>query len=305
MPDTMTDAKLTSVLGLFSLSLLALTGCLGLGEEEAEGTADQDTSDQDTSDQGTDADQEASENPDAAEEDTEEDSEASGQQAPGWSDVSEEMWSSMEAAESVDLTLTMPYSGERYVDEEFQDDLEIDAGDDITQRIYGALEGPAVFEEQAGAAETTYLLQDDLILVSGEDELEAAADLLRAEGIDPAQFEEELADQYIDYSEIVLADISIEMFISDVRALTRSAASGSMEAAEEERDGEEVWVYTDGTTELVVEADDEPRLLDFTLDLPDGTAEGSFSDWDSAEVPEEADTADILSQDELLELFTR
>ncbi|MDO5494009.1 MAG: hypothetical protein Q4F53_10430, partial [Nesterenkonia sp.] len=226
-------------------------------------------------------------------------------EVPEWYEVSADMWTTMESAESVDIDMTLPFSGEQHSDEEFRQDLDIDPGDDISQRIVGALDGRAVFEEKAGSSETTYLVQDDHLLVSGEDDLEASAEGLRAQGVDPDQFADDLAGRYVDYSEVVHAEISIDMFLTDVRSLTTSVGAG-LEGEADERDGEAVWVYTDGTDELVVRADeDEPVLLEFTVALDDGTAEGTLSDWDSAEIPDEVDESDILTLDEAVEIYSR
>lgn len=330
MEGTGSRGRMVKAAGVAGVVALALTGCVDLDAEDSDAEdsgaeqeavePDEDVTTEDTEDSEDSEDDATTEDPaeefteesteehgDPTETDTAEAEDGSGDaedEVPEWSAVTADMWSTMESADSVDLSMTMPFSGRQHTEEEFRQDLDIEAGDDISQRIYGAFDGPAIFEEQAGSQETTYLLQDELILVAGEDDLAASADALREQGIDPEDFEDDLAGKYVDYSEVVQTDISIGMFMTDVRSLVSGVGTG-LEAERGTRDGEDVWVYTDGSDELVVRAGDEPVLLEFTVSFDGGTAEGTLTDWDSAEVPEEVDEDDILSLDEAVDIYSR
>lgn len=271
--------RLLPAAGVLAAAALALSGCVSLGEEET------------------------AEDPSADGESTTEASQDASDEVPEWYEISSQLWAAMEAAESFEAEKTMPFSGEVHVEDEHQEEMEAEVGDPITQSFSGAAEGPAVFEEVLeGNHETTYHLQDDQVLMSGEDELELSSPHLQEVGIDPAQFEDDLAGRYVDFSAALTAGIDGRLFIDEVRA-GLAGVSSSLDARSEERDGEEVWIYREGRTELVVRAGEEPVLLDYSVELHNGTMEGSFSRWNTAEIPEEIDDSDILTAAEVEELY--
>lgn len=291
-------------LGIATAALLTLSACGGSGDEEPEGedqgaeeAADEsdeaETSDQDEA-EGASAEEDGDTDDAAAAEDADDTDAADVDEVPDWSEVTSLASAAMEEAESVSMQISAPYAG-AIMPNDPEEAGDVEVGDPMVQEVTGEIFGNATYVETIDGTETTFHFQGpETILISLEDELAAAEE----QGT-PIRFTADDVDgDYVDYSQELGGQINFVNFISETQAamLEFDAPEGEGDT----RDGEDVWVYTEGEDEAVLLADSEaplPLLLSF--DVNGETYEFQLSDWDSAEVPEDIDQDEIASQADL------
>ena len=309
--DVVAKKKL-QILSITTAALLALTACGDNGDEDSngedqdaeqnaegsEGDEEAETSDEeDTSDEDTEA-SEDSEDTDEGEDDaeddgTEEDS-ADAAGPPEWDELSTSAGDAIDAAESVDMHVTAPYAGAISPSAE-EDYADVEIGDTMTQHLVGEVHGNSTYTESVGDTETTYHFQGaNTILVTLEDEIAAAEE----QGNAVPFTAEDVDGDYVDYSEELGGQLNFAIFISETHAAMLEF--DAPEGEEDTRDGEDVWVYTEGDNEAVFLADeDAPLPVTLTIQAGGDTYEFEYSDWDSAEVPDDISDEEIASQADL------
>lgn len=244
-------------------------------------------------------DQSADENGAEGEEETAEQEE----QAPQLSEIEDQMWDSMESAESV--TMEADETALNDVDDEFSDYLT----DSDTVQISGALDG-SFTTIGAPDEEPLILMTEEGSYLQGR--MFSALILAELEGqvdVDPDELEAELDGLWVDFSDdldgddrLVLQDLIQESRESwddpeeDAEDALVSRSTLSEEGETEEREGETVWVYTDDQGgEIVVAADESaPYLLEIN-----GEDSVVFSEWDEVSEPDAPSEDEIVDQQEL------
>lgn len=231
---------------------------------------------------------------------------------PELSEIEESMWDAMEASESV--TMTVDFEG-------LPDDA---AGLDEIRQIYGEDVTTASIYGEIGSGATAMSFGDDPMLLVFDDEAYMSTDvmLLAMDQVADGPGGEEVADEFdqlraeldgawLDFSDDLGPDddaMSLTTILSEAREgwfegddddAPFDREELSQEGVYEERDGEDVWVYTDeGDAELVVTADAEnPRMISTTADGVTMT----LSDWDATEAPQPPASEEIIDEDELAE----
>lgn len=276
-----------------ALALLALTAC---GDSEDGEPEDQEQGAEETADQ---AETSQSEEEDDSQETTTEEAEdpeaADNDEVPSWDEVTTLASDAIDGAESVFMQISAPYGGA------LQPDMPdegggVELGDPMTQEITGEIFGNARYVENIGDAEsnTFHLQGPETVLFSLEDEIAAAEE----QGAQVPFTADDVDGDYIDYSEELGGAVSFAGFILEIEAAMLEFDSPEGEV--DSQDGEDVWRYTDGEDEAVFLADsDTPLPLLLSFEAGGETYEFTFSDWDSAEVPEDIDPDQIASDADL------
>lgn len=270
--------------GIFGVALLAVTACgdTDEGEEHPEDGAQEEMDPDGAEDQGDESDEIA------------EDEEEAGD-PPQIEEIADDIWATMENAESVTLDATMPFDSE-----DFEGMVDVEGAETIEQHYSGQIDGSALtFTEEAAGSEVEYITFDGETYLRGEHELEAFLEQYPGE-FEEDELREEFEGKWVEYTEFFPEGVSVHDWFDDFRGgFEESGGFGELEGTAEERDGEEVWVYTDENREFVVRAGEEPVLLSLYAENDDEVIEASFSDWDEAEEPEEPEEEDILTMEDL------
>lgn len=228
------------------------------------------------------------------------------QDVPALSEIEETMWDTMEASESVTITASPEDLGAAGLD-----NMGLGSGD-VT--FYGNIDGSAsgftfgdsdavvAFDEQAymSADYVFGIFGGAMAEQVGEQErqlIEAIADELQGYWVDQSgEYDPEVDPFGVD---LIISESRDQWFDSEDD--DPSSSEYGDEGTLEEHDGVDVWVYSEGDSELIVEADhDAPRILEATED--GGTI--TFSDWDSTEEPERPDEDLVIDEGEFDELLS-
>lgn len=219
--------------------------------------------------------------------------------APEISEISDEMWQSLSSQESLTLELTEPAT-EQFVQQQFG--VPMDGAGTITQTYSGAADGDGMtLTQEYDDLMTEYLTFSDVTYVTGEAEV-AAADRQNPD-VDVSAFEDELSGKHIDYGQFSVATIGD--LIDQMQGITSQGdALDGLEGEAETRDGEGLWVYGDGSREMVVTAGEEPALISLAYGDEGERTELAISERGSAAVPERPAEEDVLSVDEVRAIVT-
>ncbi|WP_147108082.1 hypothetical protein [Nesterenkonia populi] len=219
--------------------------------------------------------------------------------APVFGEVREEAFETSLAAESVTVEGEIE-AGEADVDELFG---EIDEGESGQLEITGDLDGTASqMSFSAGESSFTQVVVDGEEYFAGDE----FAQLLAAELNDDDEDEEEADSvssddvaEIIDDAWVQFPDAESVYSAQDVLTTWQEElADGEydeLEAEEDIRDGEDVWIYTEDDLSIVVAAGDEPLILE----ISDGANTYAFDEWNESEAPEAPE--DVITIDEILE----
>lgn len=260
--------------GVVLAALLALTGC-GAGGDSAAG-------------------EEASSGGPSASSTAED---ADVPEAPAYAEIEADLWDTMLQADSVTITGEMPRTflnpdgdGESRVAYEFTG--AVDGADSGFRRSSGGtvtsdarLVGEAYYEP----AEVPLR---NMSRILGDAELSDAA-LEEAEG------------RWVEWADFYgVEDRTTEVFLEDLRtALEGRDPLVTFDGETRTRDGEDVWVYSDGVFEAVVRPGEDPVLLSCVGDARDGAFELTFRDWNSSEEPGAPPEQKTMPRAELGELL--
>lgn len=225
---------------------------------------------------------------------------------PEFSEIEENIITSMESAESVSITMSAGIGGGVPVDMPF-------AGPDGEMMTFeGAIDGSSMALSIGASEEPMMIVLDEEVLMN----LNFIFTMMEQEiGIqftdnEDAMFgvPEDLRNSWIDLSEEMAGEqeeMNLSVFFEEMRSAWEDSsadgeASGPTGGVYEERDGEDVWVYKSADenedVEIVVEADrDQPRILSITAD--DGVM--TFSNWDDVDLPERPDEDQIRTEQEM------
>lgn len=218
---------------------------------------------------------------------------------PTFGEIHEEMWDAMLEAETVSLQGRVE-ADEANLDEIF-DELDDDA--EGTLHITGATDGSNSEMEFSAGDDYSFTLRsvDGSDYVRGEDFAELLIsslddDVVEAAGEDTIRGIVE--DRWVDLTAEGGAVPSVAELIEDMRDDIDSDDIAEITGELEERDGHEVYVYTDedGEDEIVVAAEGAPYLLELRLG---DDYQFTFSEWNEAETPEAPE--DALTDDELID----
>lgn len=302
--------RLMKVAGIGMAGLLALSACANVGgDDDAEDTEDgqeQAAEDQDADQDGEDADA------DPAEEEEDE--------IPLLGEIVEDSFAAMDEAESV--TLTGDGQGDILGDDfdDIEDDLDVDDDEDdddadeeldsLSMVVTGTVDGESTVLEMELDGMTIEMLQvGGTAYMSGE----AAVTALEAEGA-AAEFDldgiaDEVAGRWIDTGQAD-EDITIRGFLDSMQESYEEGGGEIPDDADTEGelteyDGQEAWHYTNGETDIYFAADPEaPYLLAVEgEDETDGPFEIALTDWNEAEVPEEPQGDELISESEFEEIL--
>lgn len=306
-PRHQMHSRLAKVAGVSMAGLLALSACASV---EGGGEADDDSQDQ------TEATGEETAEDEGVPEEEEAPEEA---EVPDFEDIADDVFDAMEAQDNVTLV------GRGAIwDEEFEDLTDEDI-EDVEQSFtaIGSLDGESThMEMEYGDQVMGILVTEGDAYMSGH----FVADIVHSEAVDYG--EEDMVDwealradlegTWVDMtSELGAGDaeeFSMGFLLEEMRESYEEGASGdddlfgdisrAPEGEADERDGEEVWVYAEDDTEIIVRADeDEPLLLSVnTVDEDGNDVEMAFQDWNESEV-EAPDSGDILSQSDFEEVL--
>ncbi|GAA3072388.1 MULTISPECIES: hypothetical protein [Actinomycetes] len=220
-------------------------------------------------------------------------------EVPSLGEIQDEMWETMLAAETVTIEGQVE-AGEADLDELFEQ-IDEDAVGDITitgaldgtdsEMSYAAGEGNTFTQRAVGGVE--YFRGEDFgaLLYGNLDDDVAAA-------VEPEFIEDLVADQWVEFSADGSASIfSAEDFLGIWQRELREEDTDAISGVRETRDGQEVYVYAqqDGETEYVVAADGQPHLLE----LRDEDSTYTFTDWNSADIPEEPEN--VITLDDIFD----
>ena len=277
-----------------AVALLALTACGDSGDGEPE---EQEQGAEESTDQN-----EASQNPeeddseDASTEEAEDPEAAENDEVPSWDEITTLASDAVDGTDSVSMQISAPYGGA--IQPDMPDESgDVEIGDQMTQEITGEIFGNARYVESLGGTDSTFHLQGpETVLFGLEDELAAAEEL----GTHIPFTADDVDGDYVDYSEQLGGSVNFAGFILEIDAAMLEF--DSPEGAVDSQDGEDVWRYTEGEDEAVFLADPEaPLPLLLSVEAGGETYEFQFSDWDSAEVPEDIDPEQIASDADLNE----
>lgn len=226
---------------------------------------------------------------------------------PALSEIEETMWDSMESSESVTI-IAAP------------EDLDADELEQMglqfnNATFYGNLDGSAsAFAFGEDEATDAVVVFGDEGYMSVDFMFSLFSGMMAGQAPDEEQelidgVASELEGYWIDQSEEYDPEndpFSVEAVLSEARdswfddtGEITSEAYGE-EGELDERDGEPVWIYSDGDSELVVEANpDAPRILEAT----EGEDSVTFSDWDSTEAPERPAGDEIIDEEDFDQLL--
>lgn len=268
---------------------------------------------------GDDADDDSQDQTEAAGEEASEEEAPEEAEVPEFEDLAEDMFDAMEAQDNV----TVVGSGAIW-DDEFEDLTDEDI-EDVEQRftVRGAMDGETSHMEMEYGSETmSILVAEGEAFMSGE----FVADIFRSEAeeygeedlVDWDALNADLEGTWVDMTGGMGAgdaeEFSVGFLLEEMREGYEEGTSDSddifgdmgnaPEGEADERDGEDVWVYAEDDTEVVVRADEEePLLLAVTAPDEDGNdAEMTFEDWNESEV-EAPDTSDVLSESDFEEIM--
>lgn len=234
---------------------------------------------------------------DATDLDDAEPGQQAGSAAPAFGEIRQEVFSSMLAADSVTITGQVE-AGEADLDELFEG---LDDGTAGELAISGALDGTnSEMSFSAGGSSFTQRAVEAQEYFHGEDFaslLVSELDDEVAELVDQEFVEETIGDSWVMFDDTEGAVFSAEEFITAWQSELSGEDVDAMSAEAEDRDGEQVWVYTadGGDSEFVVAADGEPYLLAIT----DEDSQYEFIDWNASESPEVPDS--VITLDEIFE----
>ncbi|GAA3284554.1 hypothetical protein [Nesterenkonia halobia] len=263
--------------GVVLAALLALTGC-GAGGDSASG-------------------EEASSGGPSAESSAEDADTPDVPEAPAYAEIETDLWDTMQQADSVAITGEMPGT---FLNSE--DDGEVR----LVYEFSGAVDG----------SDATYRAVRDETVISrarlvGDAYYEPAPILLGSlsravESTEiPERARDEAAGKWVEWEEEEgVESRTTERFLEHLRrALEGRDPLVTFDGETRTRDGEEVWVYSDGVFEVVVRPGEEPVLLSCVGDARDGTFELTFSDWNSSEGPGAPPEQKTMPRAELGELL--
>lgn len=242
------------------------------------------------------------------------------EEVPVFGDIEDTMWESMSEAESV--TISADISAETQEDAFGSAMVEQMLGADVSEiAVYGSLDGSGSamrFGEEDFVrvfdGDTAYMSADRVVaMMTGW----VGGDLGEEDQQAMEEFSDELEGQWLDYSDELsgddLDDFEVSGLLESMREsweeedgdespIQRSEISD--EGVHEERDGEDVWVYSGSEegAELVIAADhDRPYILEVT----DGSSAVELSGWDDTDAPERPDDSDLISEAELEDRFAQ
>ncbi|GAA1453584.1 hypothetical protein ACFP47_08945 [Nesterenkonia lacusekhoensis] len=292
--------RLMKAAGVGMAGLLALSACASVeGGDDAE-------------DDGQDQTEAAGE--EASEEEAPEEAEV-----PEFEDLAEDMFDAMEAQDNV----TMVGQGAIW-DDEFEDLTDEDI-EDVEQSftVKGAMDGETShMEMEYGDQVMSILVAEGEAFMSGQ----FVADIFQSEAADygeedlvdwdalSSDLEGTWVDMTAELGEGDAEEFSVGFLLEEMREGYEEGTSDSddifgdmgnaPEGEADERDGEDVWVYAEDDTEVVVRADEEePLLLAVnTVDEDGNDVEMTLEDWNESEV-EAPDTSDVLSESDFEELL--
>lgn len=291
------EHRLMKVAGLGMAGLLALSACA---------TVDSDDSAED--DQG----QAAADDAETAPAEEEED------EVPLLDEVVEDSFAAMDEAESV--TLTGEGQGDILGDdfEDIEDDLDVDDDDQdadeeldsLSMTVTGTVDGESTLLDMELDDVAIEMLQvGGTAYMSGESAIAA----LEAEGED-ADFDmdglaDEISGRWIDTGQAD-QEMTIRGFLDSMQ---ESYEEGDGEIPDDvdlegelaEYDGQEAWHYSNEDTDIYFAADPEaPYLLAIEgEDETDGPFMITLTDWNEAEVPEEPEGDDLITESEFEEIL--
>ncbi len=195
--------------------------------------------------------------------------------------------------------------------DEAEDELleQAEDADQISVTLRGVPDGSlAEVEMTVEDIELTAMTVDRQIYLSGESmatsvEQELSED--EQQDIDIEGFESEMSGVWVDVG--THEDMGDLDDILDQLSTEESwTETYSDEGEAEERDGEEVWVYSseDGEELAILADEDEPYIYSITGETnEDDSYEMIFTDWDDTEVPEEPDEDDIIDLEEFQDIW--
>lgn len=263
MPQTPAPA---GAAGLVLLSLLVLTGCGGAADSAAEESAPA-----------------ASHRPAAADQ----------PEAPAYAEIESDLWEAMQQADSVALTGEMPATflhpdgdGEARLTYAFSGAVD---GSNSTHRTTrdghvssdARLIGEAYYEP-AGVALDTFARN-----VDSWDVPQSAR--RKAEG------------RWVEWTGLYdVESRTTATFLEDLRAVLEGRDPlVTLDGGTKARDGQDVWVYSDGIFEAVVRPGEAPVLLSVAGEARDGPFEVQFCAWNSSKGPGAPPEQKTMSRAEL------
>lgn len=279
------DSGVVRAAGLFSVALLVLTAC---GDNDEADESSEDGAQGEVDPEGA---QDQGHEPDEIAEDEDGD-------PPQIEEIADDIWNTMENSESAVMEATRPLDPEELEGLAEPEDVDDDAT--LRERYSGQADGSALTVlREAEGAEAEYITFDGETYLRGEHELEAFLDQYPGE-FEEAELRQEFEGKWVEYTDFFPEGFSITEQLAVFReSFEEFGGFGELEGTAEERDGEEVWVYTDENREFVVRAGEDPVLLSVFAENDGEVVEATFSDWDEAEEPEKPDEEDILTMEDL------
>lgn len=220
-------------------------------------------------------------------------------EAPAYAEIESDLWDTMLQADSVAISGEMPRS---FLHPESEAEREARLSYEFT----GAADG----------ADSTRRTMSDEELISdarlvGEAYYEPAEVVLDNFvrnvgdwGIPDSAWDES-EGQWVEWTDLHDAESrTTEAFLEDLRTVLEGRDPlTTLDGTRETRDGEDVWVYSDGVFEAVVRPGEEPVLLSCVGDARDGAFELTFSEWNSSEGPGAPPEQKTMPRAELGELL--
>lgn len=244
------------------------------------------------------------------------------EEAPPLSEVEESMWSAMQEAESVEMSVQGMSLDQAAVEQ--AESLDIDTS---VFTISGSVQQPAMMMSIGEEAEPFMMAVEDAGYVSASAGTMFLPEAF-AQELDMDSLEQELDGLWVEFpgeaggEDLTLASL-LEDFQQDWESAGQDAegtesssespsASGESESVQrddfaeegehEVREGQDVWVYSaeEAEGELVILADEQAPYM---LEATDGETTLTFNQWDEAEIPEQPEQDALITQSEFEELI--
>lgn len=221
---------------------------------------------------------------------------------PELAELEEAMWETAAAQQSVTVTMEMPAgaAGLTPLHRDLEDDSTVEilvsgelAGADMRYSTFGyevLIYGDLVYQSVDDVVDSTFVTGPNA------EDFDVDAEEVRRALSDQGSWISLPAAQYADAVE------TPETVIDRLRQEyeSRGGAADFDAGQAQTRDDVEVWVYTSEQSEIVITADhDEPLLREVNTVEDDHEIHGTFTEWNSVELPAEPEGDQIISSDQL------
>lgn len=218
-------------------------------------------------------------------------------EAPAYAEIESDLWDTMQQADSVAITGEMP---ETLLNSEGDGEVR------LTYEFSGAVDGSdSTYRRSSGdTASSDARLVDGSYYEPAEVPLRNLSRIMPDAEL-PESIREQTAGKWVEWTDLYgLEQRTTGVYLEDLRAaLEGRDPLVTLDGETETRDGEEVWVYSDGVFEAVVRPGEDPVLLSCIGEVRDGAFELQFDGWNSSQGPGAPPEQKTMSREDLGKLL--